>query len=354
MEKSEQNSKTIKVPWNFEGNRLDIVAQSLIESSFTPALSRVRVREAIEEGLILVNGVQTAVNLRVSKGDMLLFTEAFFEKQDSSNQKTYPAGQEPEVLENNEYFIALYKPPFWLTHGVSDHHTEGALEDWLLEKGLISSDIPLNGRVHRLDRNTSGVIVYAKTEISQQNLKDIFKNREIEKNYIALSQDHFSPLEGEIIKPIMRKKGSFKRIISLTGKEEEAKYAETTYRVIATLKGHDLVLVSPKTGRTHQIRVHLKAVGHPIAGDDLYGGSQELIGRQFLHAWALSFRYKNKRYHLVCPLAPDLKKAFFTLDEDALTSYDDEALLNLGLKRKPGFFLFIQKLLKPFFIKSSN
>lgn len=339
-------TKTIALPWNLDGKRLDVAAQTISEAWFSPGLPRSVIQEAIKDGAIIIRGSQVNPGVRVSKGDPITFTENFFKGVTRMEDREFPEGEEPVLLRETEDFIVLYKPASWLTHGVSDYPAEASLEDWILKKGFISQEeAPLllnNGRVHRLDRNTSGIVIYAKTRSAQEELKRLFQWREVTKTYIALTEGHLPELSGTINAPIMRKQGSFKRIASLS-EEPGAKPAETSYRVIARTPEYDLVVLTPKTGRTHQIRAHMEYLGHPLAGDSLYGGKKTLIDRQFLHAWSLNFVFHDQDFTFTAPLPKDLKKIFSSLDESTLTRYDNEALQSIGLKQRKGFFSFMRR-----------
>lgn len=328
----------VTIPWNLDDRRLDVAAQIVTEAWFSPTLPRSAIQDAIKHGTILLHGSVVSPSVRVSKGDKICFTENFFQGIVKKEERVFPEGDEPYVLAQNEWFIAVYKPEFWLTHAVSGYQTEASLEDWLLKKNLIPAHIPNNGRVHRLDRNTSGIILYAKTPEVQEELKSLFQARKITKTYVALVEGHFEELSGTIREPMIRKKGSFKRIIAEEANEEEAKEAETSYRVLARSGEHDLLLVTPKTGRTHQIRVHMEHLGHPLAGDTLYGGKKTLLWRQFLHAFTLNFHFHGEKYTFQAPLAKDLKNVLLSLDERTLTRYDNEALQSMGLKPANAFF----------------
>lgn len=339
---STPETKTVGLPWNLDGKRFDVVAQILTDAWFVPNLPRSVIQRAIENGTIILQGSKANAGARVSKGDPITFTEAFFKSITKSEDREFPAGEQPAVLGATEAFVVLYKPAFWLTHGVSDYPTEASLEDWLLQKGLVPADLPNNGRIHRLDRNTSGIIIYAKTPEAQEELKSLFQERQVTKIYVALAEGHIPELSGTIIAPIVRKYGSFKRIIAQDPNIPEAKSAITHYQVIMRTKEHDLVLVTPKTGRTHQIRVHMEHLGHSLAGDPLYGGKNTLIERQFLHAWKLAFTFQGQKYTFTAPLARDLKNLLLSLDERTLTRYDNEALQSMGLKQRKGFFSFLK------------
>ena len=139
------------------------------------------------------------------------------------------------------------------------------------------------GIVHRLDKDTSGVILIAKTTLAHSHLSSQLKNRKAKKSYYALvkgiPKEYKSKIEGPISRNIKNRK---KMSINSTGKE-----AVTYYETIKYFENYTLICALPETGRTHQIRVHMAAIGHPIAGDNLYGGRVDFIKRQFLHAYSI-------------------------------------------------------------------
>ena len=343
MKKELPETKVIVVPWNLDGKRLDVAAATLTQEWFDPALPRATVQEAIRSRTILLQGGEANPSARVSKGDHITFTENFFRGIAQKDERVFPVGEEPLVLEADEQLIALYKPAGWLTHEVANYQQEASLEDWLLKNSLIPTNLPQNGRVHRLDRNTSGVIVYAKTESAQNALKTLFQERQVTKIYLGLAEGNLSELSGTVSAPLIRKKGSFKRIIAEDLSMPGVKEATTSYRVIARTPEYDLLFLTPKTGRTHQIRVHMAHLGHPLVGDVLYGAQNELFGRQFLHAMSLNFALQGQKYRFQAPLADDLQKFLSSLDERSLTRYDNEALQSIGQGASIGFFSFIKR-----------
>ena len=140
--------------------------------------------------------------------------------------------------------------------------------------------------MHRLDKDTSGLMVVAKNDVAQASLSHQLKNRTVIKKYLALVCGHLSPKQGAIEAPIGRHPRNRKRMaVVSTGRE-----ARTQYQAIKYLGDYTLVQVQPETGRTHQIRVHFSAIGHPLYGDPVYGKKSPLLGRQFLHAHYLGFR----------------------------------------------------------------
>lgn len=333
MNMKPSSSSSQKVPWNLEGARFDHVTHALFGELL--GVSRTHAKEAIENGLITLNGQIVSPRFRVSKGDKVSFTPSFLNELGQSAPKIFPENQKPCIVQTQKDFLAVYKPAGWLSQATESRSQEGNLEDWLVQEFPELQGVPLNGRVHRLDRNTSGLILYARNKATQDILKSLFQERRVKKRYVALVEGHLQELEGQIDKAITRKKGSFKRLIAKIG--QKSKEASTDYKVIARLKDTDLLLVLPKTGRTHQIRVHLQSLGHPIAGDTLYGAKESTKERtwtrHFLHAWSLSFPYQEEKITLYCPLPKDLQKALSPLDEASLKSYDDEALIALGLKQ---------------------
>ena len=238
---------------------------------------------------------------------------------------------EPQIIYEDENFLALNKPVGILVHPVGANGEEKTLANWLIEKypeiknvgdspeirpafGEARS-IERPGIVHRLDKNTSGVMVAAKNQKAFDYFKNLFKTKEIKKIYLALVLGEVRPGEGVINKSIKLKDGSVKRTV-WEGKDE--KEAITKYKVIDYLKiktqkgGHffSLLEVSPKTGRTHQIRVHMASIGHPIVGDLLYGPKKNNFGlkRQFLHAQSIEFTdMSGKRMKIEADLPDDLK-----------------------------------------------
>lgn len=237
-----------------------------------------------------------------------------------------------EILYEDDEVLAINKPAGLVVH--SDGRTnEPTLADWVLEKYPnvhgVGETIPLTnggviekwGIVHRIDRDTSGVLLIAKTQESFLNLKNQFQERTIKKSYRTIAQGTFKEEEGTIEKPIGRSTSDFRKWSAEYGARGELREASTSYKVLAEgeSKGAKLsyLEVNPHTGRTHQIRVHLKAVGHPILCDKLYAPKSPcFLGfeRIALHAFSVSFKGQNGVLHKVsAPLPEDFKKALAEL-----------------------------------------
>lgn len=175
------------------------------------------------------------------------------------------------------------------------------------------------GIVHRLDKDTSGLILVAKTEKAHQGLTRQLAERRIKKTYLALVEGRLEPTEALIDAPIARDPNNRKRMMVRAAGGREA---QTAYRVRAYLAGGrdggdvcTYVEASPITGRTHQIRVHMASLGHPVVGDRVYGRPSKLVGRQFLHAWRLVLAHpvESRELSFEAPLPEDLQSALDAL-----------------------------------------
>ena len=207
-----------------------------------------------------------------------------------------------EILYQDKNLIAVNKPARLLVHPTTAGK-EKTLSDWLVKKYpeiKKVGDDPKNrpGIVHRLDKDTSGIIIVPRNQKYFEYLKNLFQERKIKKTYLALVYGEIKNKKGVIEKPISLKPGTTKRTV-FKGKME--KPAVTEYEVLKFFHPHksatfSLLKVIPKTGRTHQIRVHLASIGHPIVGDSLYGPKKNPLGleRQFLHAKSLEFNLSEK------------------------------------------------------------
>jgi len=204
----------------------------------------------------------------------------------------------PTIIFEDESILVLDKPSGWITNDASTTTTQPVIQTWLREnlKYLLVGDRDRrDGIVHRLDKETSGLLVVAKTITAFENLQSQFKERKVAKTYIALAHGEVIPKEGKIEASVGRLPWRRQRFGVLPGGRE----AITNYKVLKTLSKDNekfsLVELYPKTGRTHQIRIHLKFIGHPIVGDNFYAGRKTSrddrlwCPRLFLHAAKISF-----------------------------------------------------------------
>jgi 23S rRNA pseudouridine1911/1915/1917 synthase len=232
--------------------------------------------------------------------------------------------QDLPVIYEDESFLAVNKPAGLLMHQTGRKEKEETLVDWILKRhpeienvGETSTSLGQKirnrpGIVHRLDKDTSGVVIIPKNQETFEYLKRLFQTHQVKKTYLALVYGNIEPKKGTINKPIGLKPGTTKRTVH-GGKM--VKEAATEYKVLKDYDGFSLVEVSPKTGRTHQIRVHLASINHPVVGDPLYGGKrakQNSLGlsRQFLHASSIEFIDPKKTgFKFEANLPDDLTRA---------------------------------------------
>lgn len=239
---------------------------------------------------------------------------------------------EPSILYQEKDFLVINKPAGWLTHPThkpkainqklktadQEQKDEPILTDWLLEHYPEAKDVGDDpeirpGIVHRLDKDTSGVMIVARDQKAFEFFKKSFQEKQIKKTYLALTRGLVKPSTGRIEKSIGLKGGTVKRTVHLKN-AKLIKEAVTEYKVKKYFKDFTLVEAEPLTGRTHQIRVHFASIGHPVAGDNLYEKSpdQKLktlgLTRQFLHAESIEFSTpRGSRLKITADLPGDLK-----------------------------------------------
>ena len=207
----------------------------------------------------------------------------------------------PTIIFEDESILVLNKPSGWITNDASTTTTQPVLQTWLRENlkyPLIGDRERRDGIVHRLDKETSGLLIIAKTISAFENLQSQFKERKVTKTYIALTHGEIELKEGEIVASVGRLPWRRERFGVLPGgREAITKYKVISYHSLITDHGSLFTLVElyPKTGRTHQIRIHLKFIGHPIVGDYFYAGRKTAredrlwCPRLFLHAKEITF-----------------------------------------------------------------
>lgn len=248
---------------------------------------------------ILLNDRPTFLARRVRAGDVVAARTSFAE----------PAGLEPvpmplHVVYEDADVLVIDKPPGLLVHPLSPAHRATlahGIAHHFRQQGLQTRVRP----VHRIDRDTSGLLLVAKSAPAQHRLDRQLRAREISREYLAFVHGTVGADEGVIDAPI----GRHPRSPPLRAVRPDGEPARTRYRVVQRFSDATLLCVELETGRTHQIRVHLAHLGHPVIGDRAYGGSTARIGRQALHAWRLSFSHpsRDERLRFEAPLPPDLE-----------------------------------------------
>ena len=219
------------------------------------------------------------------------------------------------VYEDNDV-VVVDKPTGLTTHPAPGHASHTLVNALLAHypKLRCFGDNARPGIVHRLDKETSGLTIVAKNPEAQQNLINQFKARMVLKGYYVLVKGKLGPLRGSIEAPLGRDPYNRKRIAVVNGARE----ARTDYKVIEYIGNNTFLDVSPRTGRTHQLRVHFSAIGYPVVGDKVYGIKVPFLNRQFLHAYKLGFRLPatGEYSEFKCELPMDLKVALDFIRRD--------------------------------------
>lgn len=302
---------TIKVGKNEAGQRLDLY----LLSKLPKIISRSFLQKLIKEGQIKVNGRIEKASYKVKPNDEILLPDRPIPQQ----IEIVPEPIKLQILYEDPDLIVVNKPAGMIVHPIPSH-ASGTLVNALLYhckdlQGIGGELRP--GIVHRLDKETSGVIVVAKNDFSHRSLSAQFKNREVFKMYFALVHGCPTKSEGEI--QINLTRHPTVRVKMTVAKEGRA--AITFYRILKKFDGlASLIVAYPKTGRTHQIRVHMKYIGHPILGDRLYGRADPIpVERQLLHAAVLEFKHprSNEKMKFIAPLPEDFKYAIKRLHEES-------------------------------------
>lgn len=251
-------------------------------------ISLTRIRRLIADGDVSVNEALSAKGARLQSGDKV-FVKIFAADKSSATPEPIPL----DILFEDEHLIVVNKPIGLLVHP-SNTEKSGTLTNALAYHFWEKYGEPIRpGLVHRLDRNTSGVIIIAKTLKAHRTLSKHFRERWVKKYYTALVSGVVKPNNGEIDAPIGSDPDKWPhwRIM------ESGKPAKTLYKVIRRFPAHTLLEMEPLTGRTHQLRIHSKLIGHPIVGDDIYAGeidplaAEKHLKHHLLHASKLIFRH---------------------------------------------------------------
>ena len=294
----ERMTRNLELIANRSGVRLDkYVAEDC------PELSRSYIQKLIGNGHVTVNNCAAKGSLKLNVGDRIVMVIP----------PPTPSTPLPEeipltiVYEDNDLLV-VDKPAGLTVHPAPGHSSHTLVNAVLAH----CPDLEINGSVrpgivHRLDKNTSGLIIVAKNDAAHKNLSDQIKTRSVIKRYMVLVEGCLSPDSGIIDAPIDRDPSHRKRMAVVS----EGREAFTQYQVIKHMGNYTFLDVTIKTGRTHQIRVHLSAIGFPVVGDEVYGRKSPILNRQFVHACYLSFKLPSSgayiELHSDLPL--DLKEA---------------------------------------------
>ena len=269
-----------------------------------PELSRTHAQRLIADGYITVNDHLAKASLKLSVGDRLKVVIP-----PTAPSPLLPEAIPLDIIYEDDDLLVIDKPAGLTVHPAPGHPSH-TLVNAILSHFPHLADIGDSlrpGIVHRLDKDTSGVMLVAKNRAAQQNLSDQFKAHLVDKTYLVLVRGRLTPEEGIIEAPMGRDPRNRKRMAVVT----EGREARTEYRVVKYIGNYTLLEVMPQTGRTHQIRVHLSAIGFPVVGDKVYGVKSPHLSRQFMHASHLGFKQPSTGEYAEfnSELPPDLVQA---------------------------------------------
>jgi 23S rRNA pseudouridine1911/1915/1917 synthase len=303
-----------------------------------PGLSRTRVQELIEEGLVRLNGKSAKDSQKVRAGDVIEVV-ARPRAPLQAEAESIPL----EVLYEDDDVMAINKPAGMMVHAGAGN-SRGTLVNALLGRGeaLSQANDPLRpGIVHRIDKDTSGILLVAKNDFAHAKLAEGFRLRTIKKTYLALVQGLLKEERGRIELPIARDPNRRSRMTAKdAGRLPNSRAARTDWRVLARIDTTTLVEVQLHSGRTHQIRVHFSALKHPVVGDTLYGAAGQLHagsgtlpapGRNFLHAAKIGFPQprNGETIQVAAPLPVEL---YMFLGKLAKAAGDEPGRIDAALK----------------------
>lgn len=300
-----QNELTVTI--TLEKGRIDKVLSSLLKD-----YSRSQIQQWLREGYVQVNGEVTRANYKVKQADQVLIQIPEPEQLD-----LLPENIPLEILYEDQDVAVINKPQGMVVHPSAGHPNGTLVNALLYHLSELSSinDVIRPGIVHRIDKDTSGLLMIAKNDRAHESLAKQLKDKTSLRKYIALVHGVIPHDKGVINAPIGRSKVDRKMQAVI----EDGKSAVTHFQVLERFNQFTLVELQLETGRTHQIRVHMKYIGYPLAGDPVYGPKKTLPGKgQFLHAQLLGFTHPVSGKELVfeAPIPEDFKKTLKKLREN--------------------------------------
>ncbi len=281
-----------------KGQRLDQFLENELEES------RSQIKKYIMQGNIKINGSD-----KTKAGHKLKGNEEIIIEIPDEEIKMEAEDIDIDIVYEDEDIAVINKKAGIVVHPAAGH-PNGTLVNAILyhldSVSKLGEDGKRPGIVHRLDKDTSGLIIVAKNNKTYYNLVEMFKNRGIDKTYLAIVKGRFNEKEGRIENLIGRNPRDRKQMAVVT---ENGKLAISNYKVLEENSKHSLMEVNIETGRTHQIRVHMKDLNHPLLGDETYGKKSKLVDRQMLHAYRLIFNHPitGEKMEVIGELPEDFK-----------------------------------------------
>ncbi len=308
-----ENASSFKIDKEQSGLRVDIFLASRPELS----LSRAQIQKVILAGKVLLNNLPAKAGQRLREGDRL-----FFEQLPPTNCDVLPEDIPLQIVYEDQDLLVIDKPAGMVVHPAAGNYCGTLVHALLFHCQDLSGigGVMRPGIVHRLDKGTSGLMVVAKNDVAHQGLAAQFKTRAVRKSYLALVYGNLRDEEGEVDAPVGRDRADRKK---MSTRSRWGRAARSHWRVLARYGGLALLAVEIETGRTHQIRVHLQHIGHPIVGDGSYGGGPKraqafsdtllraklrTLSRPALHAACLEFTHPRtgRPLSFVSPLPADI------------------------------------------------
>jgi len=292
-----------EIPEGKKRERIDTFLAGAVENA-----TRSKVQKFIEAGLVKVNGKIVKASYLVQPGDIIEATHPVSPRPEFTEPEEIPL----DIIYEDEYLLIVNKPAGMVAHPAYANYTGTLVNALLHHTGKLSSknEADRPGIVHRIDKDTSGLLVVAKDDWTHAKLAEQFSKHTVEREYRAICWKIFKERKGEISTNIARSKKDRKKFST---SETDGRTAFTFYEVIEEFEFTSLIKLNLKTGRTHQIRVHLSSIGHPIFGDATYGGTQlvvastlpkiktrlqnllKIMPRQALHAKTLGFIHPHTK-----------------------------------------------------------
>jgi 23S rRNA pseudouridine1911/1915/1917 synthase len=292
-----RRSLRIRVPDDAAGLRLDRFLAGLPEVSSRSAAERL-----LDTGSVLVDGAAAEKSRRLTGGEELTLRVP----ESTAEGPLDPEDVGLQIAYEDDHLLVVDKPAGVVVHPSAGHGT-GTLVHGVLALGAAGGEEDRPGIVHRLDRDTSGLLVVARSDEAHTRLKRLVQRRELEREYLTLVRGRPRSRAGRIEAPIGRDRRDPTRHSLETDRPREA---VTHFELVEQIDQHALLRVRLETGRTHQIRVHLASIGLPVVGDSVYGAPDPALGRQFLHARRLAFThpFTGGRVEVESPLPADLTR----------------------------------------------
>ncbi|MEG2960544.1 MAG: RluA family pseudouridine synthase [Cetobacterium sp.] len=288
----------VKVSQDDRGKRLDAFLSEFFENT-----TRNYIQKLIDNQNVTVDGKEKVKNGSKLKGNEFIVIRI----PEDEILEVLPEDLPIDIVYEDKDMVIINKDPGVIVHPAQGFYT-GTLVNAVLYhiKDLSTiNGVIRPGIVHRLDKDTSGLIVVAKNDVAHVKLTEMFKDKTIEKRYLCICKGNFKNIKGRIETLIGRDPKDRKKMAVVT---ENGKVAITNYEVVDSVDNFSLVEVGIETGRTHQIRVHMKSLNHPILGDSTYGNSDNIAKRQMLHSYYLKFNHPITNEELI--IVGDLKEDF--------------------------------------------